>query len=319
MEGQKKINDIIIDKPTNINSELDNPNALTNESKYNPNFEPRSNQANHLNMDPRAMFEERLRYNNNNLFSSNVRNEKINNPNSPGFPMNTGHVNHPYSRISSIRTSNSISNIIHRRERILRFLHKDQYQIIHPDLRPFANTKHAYECLIPYHIFSKPAYEDLLYLNTSDREGLNEDIIALMERVDKELKYFEENQKIEQNVVLDILGVREAKYVFDRLNDHLNNKNDKDQSNQAEAESNKQMESERPKKRKYVRKSSTKREDESSEIDIAEQAIIRLKLLRKPGDEIIKSDEKDAKIILKFNKSQKTEVSEDKKSSDVIN
>lgn len=53
-----------------------------------------------------------------------------------------------------------------RKERILAFLQKDVLQITNPDLRSFVDVKHAYESLIPYHLFSKGLYEDQVFNNT---------------------------------------------------------------------------------------------------------------------------------------------------------
>ncbi|EOB14863.1 hypothetical protein NBO_13g0040 [Nosema bombycis CQ1] len=53
-----------------------------------------------------------------------------------------------------------------RKDRILSFLQKDTLQINNPDLKPFNSVEHAYENLMPYHLFYKGLYEDQVFFNS---------------------------------------------------------------------------------------------------------------------------------------------------------
>lgn len=55
-----------------------------------------------------------------------------------------------------------------RRQKALGFLQKDLFQIGKPDLRGFLNINHAYECLLPYHVFWDGVYEDMLFANSKE-------------------------------------------------------------------------------------------------------------------------------------------------------
>lgn len=88
-----------------------------------------------------------------------------------------------------------------RKERILHFLSKDQFQILYPDLRSFKSRKHAVECLLPYHLLQDHEEEAL-----EDRE-VSLDVLDRIERV-----LYDETD----NIVLDILRCEEMKYLLYR-------------------------------------------------------------------------------------------------------
>ncbi|ELA46730.1 hypothetical protein VCUG_01756 [Vavraia culicis subsp. floridensis] len=113
----------------------------------------------------------------------------------------------------------NIDHIICRRERILNFLYKDQYQLTHPDIRPFENTKHVYEYLLPYHIYNAPSYDDLLFRYSHSNEKLMDEIREITERITHTLHDYECAD--DDNIVIDLLLTEEQKFLTGRLSEYL--------------------------------------------------------------------------------------------------
>ncbi|ELQ76929.1 hypothetical protein THOM_0068 [Trachipleistophora hominis] len=113
----------------------------------------------------------------------------------------------------------NIDHIICRRERILNFLYKDQYQLTHPDIRPFENTKHVYEYLLPYHIYNAPSYDDLLFRYANDNDKLMDEIKEVTQRIGRTLHDYECVN--DDNIVIDLLLTEEQKFVTSRLSEYL--------------------------------------------------------------------------------------------------
>lgn len=61
--------------------------------------------------------------------------------------------------------------IISKKEKILHFISKDQFQICYPDQKPFKSRKHAVECLVPYHLFGQ--LEDDYEIEKIIQENIN--------------------------------------------------------------------------------------------------------------------------------------------------
>lgn len=97
--------------------------------------------------------------------------------------------------------------VITRKERILHFLNKDQFQILYPEIRPFKNKKHAIECLLPYHLFGN--YEDENVLE--HESGIDTD--NLLDRIRNAFV----NASSRDSIVVDILKLEEAKYKLARM------------------------------------------------------------------------------------------------------
>lgn len=122
-------------------------------------------------------------------------------------------------------TDNLIDNIDHiisRRERILNFLYKDQYQLTHPDIRPFENIKHVYEYLLPYHIYNSPSYDDLLFMCSKENRHLMEEVRKVTTKVFTTLSSYDSAE--DDNIVIDLLLTEEHKYFTGRLCEYLKEK-----------------------------------------------------------------------------------------------
>lgn len=97
--------------------------------------------------------------------------------------------------------------IVSRKERILHFLNKDQFQVLYPEIRPFKNKKHAIECLLPYHLFSEYEEEDVLEYES------NIDTNSLLDRIKN--AFVKSSNK--DSIVVDILKLEEAKYYLSKM------------------------------------------------------------------------------------------------------
>ncbi|KAF9762112.1 hypothetical protein NGRA_2207 [Nosema granulosis] len=100
-----------------------------------------------------------------------------------------------------------------RKERILSFLQKDILQISNPDLRPFNNPQHAYECLIPYHLFRKGLYEDQIFLNTNIVPDLRDSYTDCLRAFDEIVEIYNRPLVKEHGVVTELLLFYEQRYV----------------------------------------------------------------------------------------------------------
>lgn len=90
---------------------------------------------------------------------------------------------------------------VSKKERILHFLTKDQFQILYPDLRPFKNKKHAIECLLPYHLL-QGYKDDITYVSKDNQWDL-----GVLDRIVDKMGIGDDN------IVLDVLRCEEIKYL----------------------------------------------------------------------------------------------------------
>lgn len=145
----------------------------------------------------------------------------------------------PESKEDFSRRNNgeNISNIINRRNRILSHIKKEHTQIAMPDTRPFLNERHAVECLLPYHIFSKYTPEDFLFLETKVEEK-KIDLIGLIEEAENLIKIAEKKEENGYNIILDLMDLEAHKFIhnkysniysemFDKINKNASNKKKK--------------------------------------------------------------------------------------------
>ncbi|ADM12028.1 uncharacterized protein Eint_080960 [Encephalitozoon intestinalis ATCC 50506] len=100
-----------------------------------------------------------------------------------------------------------------RRQKVLGFLQKDLFQIGRPDLRRFMNLNHAYECLLPYHIFGFDLYEDMLFMNSKEVDGISMEIDEMMGLL-KEITVLENRPlATEDTLVCELLLYYQQRYI----------------------------------------------------------------------------------------------------------
>ncbi|KAG5860522.1 hypothetical protein KMI_01g01620 [Encephalitozoon hellem] len=100
-----------------------------------------------------------------------------------------------------------------RRQKILGFLQKDLFQIGRPDLRRFMNINHAYECLLPYHIFGFDLYEDMLFMSCKEVSGAL-DLVGEMTELMKEVGALEGRPvATEETLVCELLLYYQQRYI----------------------------------------------------------------------------------------------------------
>lgn len=116
----------------------------------------------------------------------------------------------------------SIDNILNKREKIMNSLQKEQFQIANPDLRPFRNAEHACEALLPYHIYSKPSYDDYLYKFSLPNDKLYNELDNIVESVNNTLMNVQELN--EHNSVIDLLLTEEQRFLMTKYSEYLRNK-----------------------------------------------------------------------------------------------
>ncbi|KAK1350839.1 hypothetical protein CWI37_1369p0020 [Hamiltosporidium tvaerminnensis] len=132
----------------------------------------------------------------------------------------------------------NISCLVQRREKILSFLCKEQYQLTNPDLHPFINENHAYECLLPYHIYSLPLYEDLLFFNSREDPTLLDRTVNLMDEFENILLNFYDEIDFEPDIIVDLLLIEEDRYIFNKLHTFLDKLNEEEEINEREIKYN---------------------------------------------------------------------------------
>lgn len=118
-----------------------------------------------------------------------------------------------------------LNNFLYRRKKILDQLYKDHMQVMNPDITPFHNAKHAYEYLLPYHIFSQPSYDDLVFEMSPKYTDLTEDVKNVTECIYNTID--EHEKTLDQNIVMDLLLTEEQKYIVSKYSAYLKNKKKK--------------------------------------------------------------------------------------------
>ncbi|KAM0675968.1 hypothetical protein GVAV_000747 [Gurleya vavrai] len=110
-----------------------------------------------------------------------------------------------------------VKKLVNKKEKIMHFLNKDQFQILYPEEKAFKNRRHAIECLMPFHIFGNNLYEDLQFFAAEDFEIIEDfddfKIKEIKKRFDDDFLKYDENLFLEDNLVLDILKTEEYKYL----------------------------------------------------------------------------------------------------------
>lgn len=117
------------------------------------------------------------------------------------------------------------SNFLFKREKIMSRLYKDQMQVMNPALVPFYNLEHAKECLIPYHIYNNPSYDDLIFELSPKYENLLKDVENVTNSIYNTLN--EHEMGLKQNIVMDLLLTEEQKYIVNKYGDFMKNRKKK--------------------------------------------------------------------------------------------
>ncbi|KAH9411034.1 hypothetical protein HK407_09g14520 [Ordospora pajunii] len=97
------------------------------------------------------------------------------------------------------------------RQKVICFLQKDLAQIEKPDLRRFLNISHAYECLLPYHLFGSHLYEDMMFMHTKEMEG-NEEVDAVVQLM-SETAEDAKSPDINESLVCELLLYYQQRYI----------------------------------------------------------------------------------------------------------
>ncbi|AFN83514.1 hypothetical protein EROM_080990 [Encephalitozoon romaleae SJ-2008] len=100
-----------------------------------------------------------------------------------------------------------------RRQKILGFLQKDLFQIGRPDLRRFMNVNHAYECLLPYHIFGFDLYEDMLFMSSKEAGGISSEIDEMIELMKDAVVLESRPVVVEETLVCELLLYYQQRYI----------------------------------------------------------------------------------------------------------
>lgn len=100
-----------------------------------------------------------------------------------------------------------------RRQKILGFLQKDLFQIGRPDLRRFMNVNHAYECLLPYHVFGFDLYEDMLFMSSKETGGISSEIDEMMELMKDAAILESSHVATEETLVCELLLYYQQRYI----------------------------------------------------------------------------------------------------------
>lgn len=117
--------------------------------------------------------------------------------------------------------SDQINSVLFRREKIMNSLYHDQHFVTQPKIIPFQDKQHAFNMLLPYHIFSTPSTDDILFEESVKNENLYENIEQTIENVQNILNDHEQTKK--QNIVIDLLITEEQKYLANKLSELLRN------------------------------------------------------------------------------------------------
>lgn len=110
-------------------------------------------------------------------------------------------------------SSQNISHIINRRNRILNHIRREQFLLCFPNTMPFFNEKHAFESLLPYHLFTRGTLEDFLFANTRPGDR-NFDVEDIVDYVDKSIRGIEKNFAKNYNMVLDLMDLEAHKFIL---------------------------------------------------------------------------------------------------------
>ncbi|KAM0671271.1 hypothetical protein OCOL_001723 [Ordospora colligata] len=97
------------------------------------------------------------------------------------------------------------------RQKVIGFLQKDLAQIEKPDLRRFLNINHAYECLLPYHLFGSHLYEDMMFMHTNEIKD-NEEIDAVLQLL-KETVEDVKSCDTNESLVCELLLYYQQRYI----------------------------------------------------------------------------------------------------------
>lgn len=118
----------------------------------------------------------------------------------------------PYRKGGEVR-GNYYECVQQRRQRILSFLQKDMFQICRPDLRRFANSSHAYECLLPYHVFHPLIYEDAMFEGTCELDVVEEEMRSVREALGTAAGVGCSPAVLEQTLVCELLLYYQQRYI----------------------------------------------------------------------------------------------------------
>lgn len=121
----------------------------------------------------------------------------------------------PYkkSRAAETGSGNYYGQVQMRRQKVLSFLQKDVFQINRPDLRRFMNSNHAYECLLPYHIFYPRIYEDEMFVNTNDVDGMSEETVQTAGVLREAAELETRTGALGQTLICELLLYYQQKYI----------------------------------------------------------------------------------------------------------
>lgn len=109
----------------------------------------------------------------------------------------------------------NISHIINRRNRVLNHIRREQFLICFPSTRPFLNSQHAFECLLPYHFFSTHTTEDFLFLNT-ESTSKDFDVPEVVRWVEDSIASIESDFELNYNMVLDLMDLEAHKFILNK-------------------------------------------------------------------------------------------------------
>lgn len=116
-----------------------------------------------------------------------------------------------------------LENLLNRRDKILNMLHRDQYHVTHPEIQPFKNMTQFISSLLPYHIYSTPTYEDLLFHYSNEYQNLDFELLNTLKDAENFIKsdLCDNNQfnSVNTDFILDILEYRENKFIYNRYMD----------------------------------------------------------------------------------------------------
>ncbi|KMV65626.1 hypothetical protein M970_081010 [Encephalitozoon cuniculi EcunIII-L] len=100
-----------------------------------------------------------------------------------------------------------------RRQKVLGFLQKDLFQIGKPDFRGFMNANHAYECLLPYHVFGSGVYEDMLFANSREMEVIPSEIDEVVSLMKEAAVLESRSLATEETLVCELLLYYQQRYI----------------------------------------------------------------------------------------------------------
>lgn len=119
------------------------------------------------------------------------------------------------NEVPELQSDKAIS-ILNRRTKLINHIKREQFMLTYPNLQPFHNKNHAFESLLPYHLFIKGTTEDILFENTKNNQP-SFDVDSIISGIDLVIQETHEKLENGQNIVLDLMDLEAHKYILNKF------------------------------------------------------------------------------------------------------